>query len=192
MHLHIKQLHNMQMHVSERNCVTIQTERTIMKLSYISLALVAAISLPSSLTAQETEGRRLALLAFNSIDSAERGFINQGEFTNFGSNVFYSMDYNDDDKLTLGEFLSWDFGMRELAQDVGREAGYDTAMRVVFSFWDRNGDNEISRTEHRQSVIVDFARADIDNDAIITEEEFTLGFSIMVALRAAINPAPVE
>lgn len=59
-------------------------------------------------------------------------------------------------------------------------------------FWDRNGDGVISRTEHRQSLNFDFQRADTDNDALLTEDEFTGGFSVMVALRAAINPTPAE
>ncbi|MEL6465284.1 MAG: hypothetical protein AAFQ58_09975 [Pseudomonadota bacterium] len=50
----------------------------------------------------------------------------------------------------------------------------------------------ISRTEHRQSLNFDFQRADTDNDALLTEDEFTGGFSVMVALRAAINPTPAE
>ncbi len=116
----------------------------------------------------------------------------QADFTNFGSDVFTSMDYDDNDSLSQEEFLSWDYGMLPLAQEAGREAAYETALRVVFAFWDRNGDNMISKTEHRQSLSTDFRRADADNDATLTEGEFTSGFSIMVALRAAINPVPIN
>ena len=102
------------------------------------------------------------------------------------------MDTDEDGVLSLGEFMSWDYGMLPIAQEAGREDAYDTALRVVFAFWDRDGDGVISRTEHRQSLMADFQRADTDNDALMTRDEFTSGFSIMVALRAAINPVPVE
>lgn len=159
----------------------------------LSLSLIAATLWTVPAVAQEDgEGRRLAQMAFASLDGANRGFIDQGEFSNFGGDVFVSMDSDEDNRLSLSEFLSWDYGMAPIAEEAGREDAYDTALRVVFAFWDRNGDGVISRTEHRQSLNFDFQRADTDNDALLTEDEFTGGFSVMVALRAAINPAPAE
>jgi len=163
-----------------------------MRRSFIISLLVAALAAPVGTLAQTSEGRDLAKLAFQSVDRAERGYIDQGEFTNFGGDVFVSMDHDQDNRLSLGEFLSWGFGMEQVAEDAGRAAAYETALRVVFAFWDRDGDNEITRTEHRQSLLADFRRADADNDAVLTEEEFLLGFSINVAARAAINPPPAE
>ncbi|MBL4812942.1 MAG: signal transduction protein [Rhodobacteraceae bacterium] len=163
-----------------------------MNFSLSKFAVIAALALPSLTLAQDTEGRRLALLAFQSIEGAERGFIDKGGFSTFGSDVFYSMDGDQDDRLSLAEFLSWDYGMLPLAEEAGRAAAYETALRVVFAFWDRDGDHFITKTEHRQSLNADFLRADSNHDATLTEDEFTTGFSVMVALRAAINPAPVE
>lgn len=169
-----------------------QQEDTSVRTSFINGFLIAALAAPVGALAQSSEGRDLAKLAFQSLDTAERGFIDQGEFTTFGGDVFVSMDHNEDKKLSLGEFLSWGFGMEQVAEDAGRAEAYETAMRVVFAFWDRNGDNQITRTEHRQSLLADFRRADADNDAVLTEEEFLLGFSVNVAARAAINPPPAE
>lgn len=163
-----------------------------MKTALSKLALIAAIALPSGSFAQDGEGRRLSILGFQSIDMADRGYIDAGEYSSFGADIFTSMDYNDDSKLSLSEFLGWDYGMLQVAQDAGREAAYETALRVVFSFWDRNGDNMISKTEHRQSLNMDFQRADTDGDAVLSQQEFTGGFSVMVALRAAINPVPAD
>jgi len=162
-----------------------------MKPIITTFAVLAALTAPSLSAAQETEGRRLAQLAFSQLDNADRGYIDLGEYSIFGTDVFSSMDYDQDDSLSLSEFLNWDYGMLPLAQDAGREDAYYTALRVVFAFWDRNGDGAISKTEHRQSLNADFQRADTDNDATLTSDEFTSGFSVMVALRAAINPAPV-
>lgn len=154
--------------------------------------LIAALAAPVSALAQSGEGRDLAKLAFQSVDTAERGYIDQGEFTNFGSEVFVSMDYDENNKLSLGEFLAWGIGLEQVAEDAGRAEAYETAMRVVFAFWDRDGDNEITRKEHRQSLLADFRRADADNDALLTEDEFLLGFSVNIAARAAINPPPAK
>ena len=60
-------------------------------------------------------------------------------------------------------------------------------MRVVFAFWDRNGDGELSRTEHRQSLVTDFRRADLDNNMTIDKNEFLTGFSMNIAARAALE-----
>lgn len=159
----------------------------------LACSIASLIALGSPTFAQEDgEGRRLAQMAFASLDRADRGFIDQGEFTTFGSDVFFSMDGNEDNQLSLSEFLNWDFGMEPLAREAGREDAYETALRVVFAFWDRDGDGAITPREHRLSLGSDFQRADADGDALLTEDEFTDGFSVMVALRAAINPIPVE
>ncbi len=155
-------------------------------------ALTVAIAAPVAALSEENEGRQLAELAFKSIDGADRGFIDLGGYTNFGTDVFVSMDGDDSGKISLAEFMGWGYGMQPLAEKRDRADAYETALRVVFAFWDRNGDNQISKTEHRQSLISDFRRADTDNDAVLTEAEFLSGFSVMVALRAAINPAPIE
>lgn len=157
-----------------------------------TFAATLAALMPLAASAQDTPGRQLAEMAFAGLDGADRGFIDQGEFSNFGSDVFVSMDSDESDSIALAEFLAWDVGFINIAQDAGREEAYETAMRVVFSFWDRDGDGEITRREHRISLMADFQRADLDNDALLTQEEMLSGFSVMVAARAAINPAPVE
>lgn len=163
-----------------------------MRTSFTTGLLIAALAAPAGASAQSGEGRDLAGLAFQSVDRADRGYIDHGEFTNFGGDVFVAMDHNENNRLSLGEFLSWGFGMEQVAEDAGRAEAHETAMRVVFASWDRDGDNEITRTEHRQSLLADFRRADGDNDAVLTEEEFLLGFSVNVAARAAINPPAAE
>ena len=158
----------------------------------LALAFAALMIVTPAISQEKTEGRMLAELAFDSVDTAGRNFIDMGEFSEFGMSVFAGMDYDDNEKLTLKEFLSWDIGMKPIAEQAGREEAYETALRVVFAFWDRNGDNLISKTEQRQSMSSDFQRADTDNNAVLTKEEFTTGYSVIVAMRAAINPAPIQ
>ncbi len=163
-----------------------------MRATFKLFLLTAALAVPALASAQTSEGRDLAKLAFKSVDQDERGYIDQGEYTNFGGDVFVSMDYDENNRISLDEFLSWGFGMEQIAEEAGRAEAYETAMRVVFAFWDRNGDTEISKTEYRQSLSADFRRADFNNDAVLSEEEFLSGFSINIAARAAINPPPAK
>lgn len=163
----------------------------ISKLSLCSVIIALTATTPT-FAQDETEGRRLALMAFESVDRSDPGYLDQAEFLNFGYEIFFRMDTNQSNDVTLNEFLAFDNGMRSLAVEEGQEAAHDTALRVVYAFWDRNGDGKITRREHRLSLSADFDRADADGDALLTEDEFTGGFSIMVALRSAINPAPLE
>ena len=158
----------------------------------LALAIAALMIATPAISQEKTEGRLLAELAFDSVDSAGREFIDMGEFFDFGMSVFAGMDYDDNAKITLKEFMGWDIGMQPIAEKAGRGAAYETALRVVFAFWDRNGDSEISKTEYRKAMTIDFQRADTDNNAILTKQEFTTGYSVMAALRAAINPVPVQ
>ncbi|MEO9825139.1 MAG: hypothetical protein ABJF50_12055 [Paracoccaceae bacterium] len=160
--------------------------------SISKLALAVLIATPLQVSAQENEGRRIAEDSFKFIAGSERGWIDQGTFLKAGGDVFAAMDYDQDLKLTLGEFLVFDIGMREVAEKAGRLDAHETAMRVVFAFWDRDGDGQVSSSEHKRSLSYDFQRADIDDNARLNLDEYISGFTVMVALRAAINPAPVE
>lgn len=163
----------------------------IRKFHSLFIASLLAIGTPS-LAEDKSPGRVLAEQAFTNIAGSDRGWIDQGGFANFGGDVFAAMDYDQDNKLTLGEFLVFDTGMKAVAEEAGRLDAHETALRVVFAFWDRDGDGLVSKLEHNRSLTYDFQRADINDDARLEMEEFTNGFTVMVAMRAAINPVPVE
>ncbi|WP_371169534.1 EF-hand domain-containing protein [Aliiroseovarius sp. 2305UL8-7] len=154
--------------------------------------LVLALTLPlfaqASFAETKPEGRNLAELSFASVDANGNGFIDMGENSNYGGDVFYSMDADDNGRLTEEEFLGWGFGYGSLAEESDKELAYRTALRVVFSFWDRDADGEITPTEHRKSLARDFQRADLDDDALLSESEYVRGFSVLVAIRAALKP----
>lgn len=84
--------------------------------------------------------------------------------------------------------MDWDFGFSLVAEEQNKVLAYRTALKVVFSFYDRNGDGGITQTEHRKAVISDIQRADLNNDAVLSKSEFLGGFSILVAIRATLKP----
>lgn len=165
----------------------LHTERTAMK--HLALAALAtAIGVTPAFPQSMPEGHRLAELTFESVDQAGRGFIDQGNMEALRADIFISQDSDENGRISESEMLGWDFGFSNIAEEEDKVLAYRTALRVVFSFWDRNGDGEISETEHRQAVVADFQRADLNNDAVLTEDEFVQGFSVLVAIRAALKP----
>ena len=98
------------------------------------------------------------------------------------------MDFDDNLRLTYEEFGTWDPGFSVLAEEKGKTDAYVTAIKIVFAFWDRNGDGEITTSEMRHAMNADFRRADINDDAVLTEDEYLKGFAIIVAIRAAFRP----
>lgn len=160
----------------------------MMKLA-VSALLAGATIFSGAANAQTiTEGQRLANLSFEMFDATGRGYIDMGQMLEVGESIFLSMDTDENGRISRSEMLSWDFGFVNIAASADRQVAYDTALKVVHSFWDRNGDAEVDRSESRQSAIADFRRADVDDNAVLSREEFIGGFSVMVALRAALKP----
>lgn len=149
----------------------------------------AALIILTPAKAQTIEpGRALAETLFATMDQTGRGAIHAGDLEDFRDSVFAGMDSDQSRGVTYREFADWDPGFRQIATNAGRESEYATASRVVFAFWDRDGDGSMSEPEMRTAMSADFRRADLDDDGLLTEAEFIQGFPIMVAMRAAIRP----
>ncbi|MHA3914181.1 EF-hand domain-containing protein [Halovulum sp. GXIMD14793] len=110
-----------------------------------------------------------------------------GAFTNFGKSIFAAMDQDDNESITYEEFADFDFGFEyNVRDDAIKLERYDTARRVLFAMWDRDADGEISSSEYNKSMVDDFRRADLNNDAMLSEEEFTTAYIVGRAYRAAL------
>ncbi len=160
------------------------------KLAGIALAVTAATltAAPPSMAEQQSKGRALAELSFESVDRHGKGYLDQGDMEAARKDIFVSMDSDESGNLEPAEFLQWGYGFENIAQDQNKLLAYRTALKVVYRFWDRNGDGKITPTEHRQAVIRDFDRADLNNNAVLEKDEFVSGFSVLVAIRAALKP----
>ena len=163
----------------------------VMGIREFSMATILAW--PIALSAQSAddigiEGKMLGETIFKSMDTSDLGEIHLGEIEEFRDSVFAGMDYDQNGKVTYEEFSSWDLGFRFVAEEVGRAEAYTTASKIVFAFWDRDGDRELTETEMRFAMSSDFRRADLDDDGLLTQNEFISGFPVIVAMRAAIRP----
>lgn len=160
-----------------------------MKSTRLIPATCATLMFLTPVQAQTTEpGRALAETLFATMDQTGRGAIHAGDLEGFRDSVFAGMDRDQSRGVTYDEFAAWDPGFRQIAAEAGRESEYVTASRVVFAFWDRDGDGTMTEPEMRGAMNADFRRADLDDDGLLTEVEFIQGFPIMVAMRAAIRP----
>lgn len=166
----------------------IRTTAAALCLALSTTTLAASALAQSGSDGATSPGRELAITAFKALDESGRGYVDTGQVIAYGGDVFVSMDANDDDKVSLDEFLIWDFGMQLIAEEQDAIEAYEAALRVVHAFWDRNGDGNLTRAEHRQALVVDFQRADVNNDAVLDQGEFLAGFTVNIAIRAALAP----
>lgn len=148
---------------------------------------MAALIAPAA-ALEKSEGRQLAELTFDSVDRHGKGYLHQGDMEATREDVFISIDADDSGSMELPEFLAWGFGFQNIAEEEDRQLAYNTALKVVFSFWDRNGDGKITESEHRKAMLADFDRADVNDNAVLEKGEFLNGFSVLVAIRAALKP----
>jgi hypothetical protein len=159
-----------------------------------SLAFIGFVALATSMVAAQDagdfgiEGRYIGQTIFASMDANDRGRIHMGDLEVFRASVFAGMDSDGNGRVTYSEFAAWDPGFAAVAESVGRADAYITASRIVFAFWDQNGDGEMTDREMRIAMTQDFRRADADHDTLLTEAEFIMGFPVIIAMRAAIRP----
>lgn len=159
-----------------------------MKKLAATCALIIASSAASMAQSDEmTPGRELAEVIFGSMEISPTDGADMGEFVNFGNDIFVSMDYDDNGSVDLKEFANWDFGFNFIAEDEGQQRAYETAQKIVFAVWDHDGDGDITKREYHKSMVSDFRRADTDDDAFLTRDEFLNGYVINVAYRAALT-----
>lgn len=156
------------------------------------LAAVCALIFSSSAATvaqseEMTPGRELAEIIFGSMEINPTAGADMGDFVSFGSDIFVSMDYDDSGSVHLKEFMGWDFGFNFIAEDEGKKRAYETAQKIVFAVWDHDGNGDVTQREYHKSMVSDFRRADTDDDALLSRNEFLNGYIINVAYRAALT-----
>ncbi|MBO6638271.1 MAG: hypothetical protein JJ920_13980 [Roseitalea sp.] len=156
-------------------------------MSGLALLLFSAV-VPAAAEQENTMGRDVAVVSFNAIDEDGKGYVHMGDMEKFRQGVFEGMDYDNDGRVDFAEFSAWDIGFEEAAVDEGKPEAIVTARRILFAMWDRNGDGKLTQSEHRFALSMDFRRADINGDSVLDEDEYLIGYSVNLVMRAAIRP----
>lgn len=124
---------------------------------------------------------------FKSTDLNSDGKVSRRETIHFTDLVFLSVDTNNDDVLTVEEFLQWDPGYLYIAEKAGKTAELNGAKQEAFKMLDINGDGSLEHDELSAAMLYDFYRADKNSDRTLSQDEFIGEFRIVKMVRSAIE-----
>lgn len=147
------------------------------------LAALAILALPAEGLAWEN-GRELTEVIFSSVDTTGNGTLDFAEVTQLTQSIALSADTDANERLSLEEFMAWDFGFAYLARSEGRAADMALVKRVMFAVTDLDASKDIDARELRIGTRRDFDRADFDGNGVLSEDEFEQGWTPIVMLRA--------
>lgn len=131
-------------------------------------------------------GRALASELFLDIDENGDGSLSLPEALAFSGVVQARLDDDNDGALTFAEFADGSSWLDELAEYRGRTDRLETALRIVYDFWDRDNGGGLSAAEHQVGALNAFTYADLDRDLRLSEDEFLGGFVFAIAMRNAL------
>ncbi|WP_341760004.1 antibiotic biosynthesis monooxygenase family protein [Candidatus Endowatersipora endosymbiont of Watersipora subatra] len=134
----------------------------------------------ASALAWDKELENLNLTIFHSVDANEDGLVSNREVEHFRNLVMLSMDSNDDEEITLSEFMSWDVGWKGIAKERNKEAQYRTSLIQLFKSWDLNGDTSLSLQEQKLS------QSYISSNEPMDFKNFSTHVQIMAVMNKAI------
>ncbi len=150
---------------------------------------VAFVGLGTVAMAEDTPGKQLAMLTFESMDTNTDKSVSGDELAAFADSVLVSMDADADKKVSLAEFQGWDFGFVNIAEEADKLEGYATAQKIAFDFWDRDNDQSLTAEEMKAAMQREIAYADLDGNGSLNLDEFLMGFTINIVLRGALKDA---
>src|SRR6056297_1791334 len=94
---------------------------TNMKMLHMVLLGALASAMPA---AAWESGRELSEVHFADIDTSGNGLLDFGEVSAMAGSIAYSADSDENDKISLDEFMAWDFGYAYLADQEGAAERY--------------------------------------------------------------------
>ena len=151
------------------------------------LALLASVAWLGIGQAAAEDLRDVDALTFRSFDLNNDGKISRREHIRFSDLASLSMDANNDETLSIEEFLMWGIGYAHFGIQAGKTAAVEEAKRQVYGSCDLNKDGKLHGDEFSVCSLYDFYRADLDRDGALNQAEFIQEFRIIVALRAPLH-----
>ncbi|QPH54812.1 EF-hand domain-containing protein [Pontivivens ytuae] len=157
--------------------------------AFAALALSALLLNPAlaQTLPQHDAGRAMGENFAQRIDADTDGIIGEGELLSFGEGVFASIDTDGDGTVSLAEMRDWRYGMADLAEFRERTQAYETSIAVLFDMFDRNNDGSVSVAEHEHALRMSSRYADLDEDGVLSWDEYLEGFIFNIAMRNALT-----
>lgn len=152
----------------------------------ISLGLSMFLGIGNALAGEEDIHATDAGI-FKSADLNGDGKISRREIIHFTDLAFISIDTNDNDVLTIEEFLQWDPGYTALADKRGKLSQFNAAKREVYKETDLNGDGRLDHDEASVASLYDFYKADVNHDRTLSQDEFIGEYRILKISRSAVQ-----
>ncbi|MEM9105244.1 MAG: hypothetical protein AAGC96_06275 [Pseudomonadota bacterium] len=156
----------------------------------VKLAIIAALSTATAAPILEapalaqSSGKELTQITFASTDQNGDGALSVSEMSEMAQNITVSMDADEDMSVSLSEFMEWDFGFHYLAEQEDGDEGYAAVKRIMFALHDLNSDGAIDPTETRITTFWSFSRADLDNDRLLSEDEYFSAWMPVLLMKA--------
>ena len=157
-------------------------------LHFAALALVLATAPALAQMQQRTDLGEAAIDAFAyGMDLNGDAQISPIEMNMASRQIFTAMDDNSDDLVSRDEMVGWEQDMRSLARFRGRMQAYNATMGLVFTLFDSDRDNMLTRAEHSDGLGQAWRVADRDGNGTMSMAEFRDDFLVTSALRAAVT-----
>lgn len=152
-----------------------------MKIVWTTLFLLLS---PAISYAQNAE-KELAEITFSSTDLNADNELSMSEVSEMTTSILVSMDADDNGSVSRSEFMDWDFGFHYLVEVGGDTDRYNAVKRVMFAVQDLNRDGNLDSTEGRMNTFWNFERADLNNDRVLSKEEYLHAWLPIIMMKAA-------
>jgi Ca2+-binding EF-hand superfamily protein len=123
------------------------------------LAAFALLAAGASPALAQSDAQHILEAVFQSFDENHDGYVSTAEANRFIDKTFHDMDPKHTGRITPQAWMSFSFGLADLAADQGRSDAYDRAKAEIFKRWDVRGDHVLTLEDYRAGVLGDARKA---------------------------------
>ncbi|MGL4438763.1 MAG: hypothetical protein ACRCUE_05785 [Bosea sp. (in: a-proteobacteria)] len=127
------------------------------RVAALSLILGLVCTASASVAQTATTPEQAVGTAFGSFDLNADGHVRPREAVAYLTLAFRSMDRNDDNRVSLGEFNSFSLGLLVVAEARGKVAAYTKARETIFKRWSK-GNDVLTLAQMISAVRAEFAK----------------------------------
>lgn len=124
--------------------------------SFLSALALLAATTPAL---AQSDAQHILDAIFQSFDENHDGYVSTAEANRFIDKSFNDMDPKRTGRITPQAWMSFSFGLADLAADQGRSDAYDRAKARIFKRWDHRGAGVLTLEDYRAGVLGDARKA---------------------------------